>query len=144
MSGNALQHRGHGDKLSLLWDRAIAALLTHSRIHEAAKAIKVDSDTLRGWLKIPEFAEAYEAARREALDETVSALRLASQDAVRTLQRNMRCGQPAVEVAAAKCILDYLGLKGSDIQGADGRIPVQIQIVYAPKTQVNLDAKEED
>ncbi len=138
MSDIAEQYRrGHGQQLSRTWDRAIAALLQHSRITDAARSIKVNPETLRRWLSVPEFADAYASARKEVLEETVSALRLASSEAVRTLTRNMRCGIPAAEIMAARAILDSV-LKPAGVQVESGQTPIKIELVYAP--QVNIDA----
>ena len=139
MSTSLPSRRGHGEKLSRQWDAAISALLKHARITDAAKAIGVQYGTLRKWLAIPEFAADYQLRRQEALDETVSMLRLASQQAVQTLVRNMRCGLPIAEIAAARVILDSV-LKPAGVQVSEGQVPVKIEIVYAPTNQVNIDA----
>jgi hypothetical protein len=122
-------------------DRAIAALLTHSRISDAAAHLKIAEGTLRAWLKIPDFQQAYEAARKEELDQTLAELRKASKTAVQALVRNCRCGVPAVEVSAAKGLLDLI-LKPAGVQVDGAQMPVKIEIVYQP--QVTIDARTND
>jgi hypothetical protein len=58
---------GHGEKLSRKREQAIAALLTQPTIAAAAKMAGIGERTLRRWLKLPEFASAYDAARREVV-----------------------------------------------------------------------------
>jgi hypothetical protein len=54
---------GHGSKLDRKQEEAIAALLTHRNIEEAAGAAGIGARTLLRWLKIPEFQAAYRQAR---------------------------------------------------------------------------------
>ncbi|HYI96509.1 MAG TPA: hypothetical protein VEX68_23405 [Bryobacteraceae bacterium] len=123
-------------KLPLLFDRAIVALMSHARVTDAAKSINIAPETLRSWLKKPEFSAALDAAREEALSETINQLRLASQNAVKALSRNLRCGVPAAEIAAARAILDAI-LKPSGIPVEGGQTPLRIEIVYAPQVNIN-------
>lgn len=48
-------------------EEAIAALLAHATIGEAAKAVGVSELTLRRWMKEPCFAKLYRQARGEIL-----------------------------------------------------------------------------
>ena len=57
---------GHGAQLGRKMDAAIAALLTHRSIEEAAKATGIGTQTLMRWMKLPEFDSAYREARRDA------------------------------------------------------------------------------
>jgi transposase-like protein len=47
--------KGHGTKFGRKKEAAIAALLTHRNIEEAAKAVGISSPTLIAWMKVPEF-----------------------------------------------------------------------------------------
>ena len=98
--------RGHGQKLSRKQEDAIAALLTHGTVRDAAKACKVGEATLFRWLQIPSFHERYTAARREVLQAALTMLQSVARAAVATLARNLKCGVPSTEVAAARAILD--------------------------------------
>jgi hypothetical protein len=59
--------KGHGTQFGRKKEAAVAALLTHRNIEEAAKAVGLSANTLLNWLKIPEFDQAYsaKAASRE-------------------------------------------------------------------------------
>ena len=59
--------KGHGEKLSRTQERAIAALLVHASMSEAATAADIGEVTLWRWMQIPEFKEQYRLARREAV-----------------------------------------------------------------------------
>ena len=55
---------GHGTKFGRKMDDAIAALLTHRNVEEAAAAVPISTKTLLRWMKEPEFERAFRAARR--------------------------------------------------------------------------------
>jgi len=74
--------KGHGEKLSLNQERAIAALLIHPTMLAAAAAAGVGEVTLWRWLQIPEFKEQYRLARREAVSQAVGHLQGACSVAV--------------------------------------------------------------
>jgi hypothetical protein len=90
-------------------DAAIAALLTHRSIEEAAKATGVGTQTLMRWMKIPEFDSAYREARRDAFRQSVARLQQASTAAVSTLLKIMvdPAAPHSVRVRAADSVLDH-------------------------------------
>ena len=98
---------GHGDKLTRTQERAVAALLAHSRLEDAARSCGVSKSTLCRWLQEPSFQEAFRAARRQLLEAAVSSLQEAAGAAVAALRRNLGCRKASVEVQAARAILDY-------------------------------------
>jgi hypothetical protein len=59
--------KGHGTKFGRKMEEAIAALLTHRNVEEAAQAINVTPKTLLRWMQIEEFRAAYLKARQEAV-----------------------------------------------------------------------------
>ena len=59
---------GHGAKFGHKKEQAIAALLSHRNVEEAARAIRISANTLQRWIKEPEFDAAYREARRTAFD----------------------------------------------------------------------------
>ena len=63
---------GHGSKFDRKKEQAIAALLTQRNIEEAAKSIGIGANTLRGWMKEPEFQQAYRDARRQAFGQSIA------------------------------------------------------------------------
>jgi hypothetical protein len=106
--------RGHGQKRERLEDRALVALLSEPTIEAAAKRADVAESTLLRWLAEPEFKARYRAARRQVVEQAVTTLQQATGDAVATLTRNLTCGVPASEIAAAKAVLDF-AVKGVEL-----------------------------
>jgi hypothetical protein len=58
------------------------------------------------WLAEPDFKTRYRAARREVTEAAIGRLQTIATKAVDALERNLTCGTPAVEVGAAKAVLD--------------------------------------
>ena len=94
--------KGHGTKFGRKKEAAIAALLTHRNIEEAAKAVGIRSPTLIAWMKVPEFDQEYREARRGALRQSVARLQQASGAAVTTLLKIMVDGSATRVYAAAR------------------------------------------
>lgn len=97
---------GHGEKQSRKEDAAIAALLTCSTLAEAARAAGVSEATLRRWMHEPEFSAQYRKARQQVVQQSIAVLQRATSAAVATLERNLGCAVPSVEVQAARVILE--------------------------------------
>ena len=98
---------GHGSKQSQLEGAALAALLTESTIALAAKNVGISESTLLRWLAEPAFKARYRDARRQVVEATIGRLQQGASEAVDALTRNLKCGTPAVEVGAAKAMLEY-------------------------------------
>lgn len=92
-------------------EQAIAALLQATTIEAAAAQAGISRRTLHRWLGQPSFKTRYRAARLEVVDVAVRELQRASGEAVETLRRNLKCGEPGVEVRAAVAVLDQ-AMKG--------------------------------
>ena len=86
--------------------RAIEALLISKSASEAAEASGISRRTLERWKRDPAFQDAYRAASREKLGETVGRLRVAASEAVGALQEALHADAPAVRVRAAQVLLD--------------------------------------
>ena len=97
--------KGHGEKFSRKQQQAIAALMKYPTIEAAAVAIGVAPSTLWRWQQIPQFQDEYRAARRMFVEHAIAELQQATGQAAETLSRNLRCGQPSVEVRSALSIL---------------------------------------
>jgi hypothetical protein len=69
---------GHGAKFGRKQEEAIAALLTHRSIDEAAKAVGISAKTLLRWQQEPRFAKAYREARRAAYSQSIARLQQAA------------------------------------------------------------------
>ena len=111
------EKNGHGEKLSRKQEQAIAALISQPTMGAAAKESGVSEVTLWRWLQDQDFQGAYRHARRQIVEKAVAELQGACSDAVKALTRNLTCGVPAVEVNAAKTILDQAtkGIELSDL-----------------------------
>ncbi len=97
---------GHGEKRTRKREQAIAALLTAPSLGEAARLAGIGEATLRRWLREPDFATAYRAARRQALEPVVGRLQQAATAAVETLERNLAAPAESVQVRAAQILLE--------------------------------------
>lgn len=113
--------KGHGEKRSRLEGVAIAALVSARTIGEAAKQVGVSERTLKTWMQDPVFAEKLQQARAEVFRDAIAGIQAAATEAVATLQRNMKCGDPRVEVQAARVVLDC-GLKTHEVFDQDERL----------------------
>jgi hypothetical protein len=98
---------GHGERLSRKAQDAVLALLTHPTIPEAAKASGVSQATLWRWLQRDDFQKEYRAAQNRVFDGAIGSLQASTTQAVECLRRNLNCESPAVQVQAARAILDY-------------------------------------
>jgi hypothetical protein len=107
---------GHGEKLSRKQEQAVAALLAEPTLEAAAASAGVGSATLRRWLREPEFAATYRQVRRHVVEGAVGRLQQAATEAADALKRNLTCGKPAAEIAAAKALLEtaFRGLTDAD------------------------------
>ncbi|HEY6272207.1 MAG TPA: helix-turn-helix domain-containing protein [Terriglobales bacterium] len=99
---------GHGSQFSRKKEEAIQALLTQRNLEEAARTVGIGRQTLKRWIKLPEFQEAYRTARREVLSQSSARMQQASGAAVATLCKIMvDANSPAAaRVRAADHILD--------------------------------------
>lgn len=86
--------------------RVLEHLLREPTVDAAASAAKVGRGTIFRWLHEPAFSNAYREARRRVVEAAVGELQNACSSAVAALVRNLACKQPAVEVGAARIILD--------------------------------------
>lgn len=102
-------------------EKALTALLTEVTIEAAAKRAGISDVTLWRWLQEPLFQAHYQQARRQIVGDAVGLLQRASKKAVATLVKNLDCGLPSVEVAAARVILEQ-AYKGVELLELEERI----------------------
>jgi hypothetical protein len=105
---------GRGSRRARLEDLALAALLSEPTMQQAASKAGVSESTMLRWLADPSFQARYRAARRQVVEQAVAQLQQGTSEAVETLRRNLKCGLPASEIAAAKAILDF-AVKGVEL-----------------------------
>src|SRR5579863_10342671 len=115
--------KGHGTKFGRKKEEAIAALLSHRSVEEAARAISLNPNTLLRWLEIPEFRETYRKARREAVQQAVARLQQATGIASLTMLKLMTDPNVpgAVRLRAAAYVFDY-AIKGVEVDDIEARL----------------------
>jgi hypothetical protein len=114
---------GHGQKLGRKQEAAIAALLTHRNVDEAAQAAGVGATTLWRWLKLPEFQAEYRKARRDAFSQAVARLQQGTSAAATTLLKTMidQATPASVKVRAAEAIFNHAA-KAIEIEDIEARV----------------------
>jgi hypothetical protein len=115
--------KGHGSKFGRKKEEAIAALLSHRTIEEAAKAINLNPNTLLRWLEIPEFRDEYRKARREAVHQAVARLQQATGAAGLTILKLMTDPNvpAAVRLRAAECVFAQ-AIRGIELEDIEARL----------------------
>jgi hypothetical protein len=117
-----MAHKGQGQtKLTRKAEQAIAALLDHPTIADAAKAVGASERSLWRWLQREDFQKRYREARRAVVDASIAELQSATMEAVKTLRRNLTCGNAFAENTAATTILAQ-SLKAMELQELQERI----------------------
>ena len=114
---------GHGQKLGRKQEAAVAALLTHRNVDEAAQAAGVGATTLWRWLKLPEFQAEYRKARRDAFSQAVARLQQGTSAAATTLLKTIiePGTPPSVRVRAAEAIFNHAA-KAIEIEDVEARV----------------------
>jgi hypothetical protein len=119
------------DNLTVRQHKALSALMSEPSVSKAAIAAEVPERTLRAWLKRPEFAEAYRAARREATQHAVARLQQASGAAVGVLISLMASSTPATKLGAARTILEF-AIRAVELEDLEQRLAA-LEAQYAQK-----------
>ncbi len=114
-------NEGGAAKLTRKAEQAIAALLEHPTIDEAARACGVSKRSLWRWLQREDFQKRYREAQRAVVDGAIAELQAATKEAVKTLRRNLRCGNFFAENTAAQVILAQ-SFKAIELQELQSRI----------------------
>ena len=117
------QMKGHGSKFGRKKEEAIAALLTHRNLEEAAKSIGVAPNTLLKWQRLPEFESAYRDARKVAYRQAVARLQQGTSAAATTLLKTLidPATPASVKVRAAEAIFNHAA-KAIEIEDIDARL----------------------
>ena len=87
-------------------EKALTALLECASVSEAAKTSGLSEKTLRRYLESADFKTEYKQARRRIFEKNIFRLQSLQADAVETLQRNLNCENPSVEVRSAQIIIE--------------------------------------
>ncbi len=87
-------------------EKALSALLESATINEAAKKCGLNEKTLRRYLEDAEFQKEFRVARRRVFEQNIARLQSLHAGAVDTLERNLNCENPSVEVRAAQIVIE--------------------------------------
>lgn len=103
--------------------RAIDALLREPTTQAAAEAAGVSKATIFRWLADEAFSAAYQTARGQLLESTLTALQSASIDAVNVLREVMTDASlnAFARVSAAKAVLE-MGFKAREVLEVEARL----------------------
>lgn len=99
---------GHGAKFSQKMEQAVAALLSCRNVEEAARAAGIGTNTLRRWMKQPDFEAALREARAALLSQAIARLQGATGAATTTVLKIMLSPEaPAgARLRAAEIVLE--------------------------------------
>jgi hypothetical protein len=87
-------------------ENALNALLASASITDAAQNCGLSEKTLRRYLADADFQKEFRAARRVVFEQNIVRLQSLHAGAVATLERNLNCENPSVEVRAAQIIIE--------------------------------------
>ncbi len=112
-----------GDELTGKQSKVLALLVSGATIESAAKGGATNAATIHSWLKRPDFAAAYRAARRVVVAQATATLQAACSEAVSTLRAvSSDIDAPASSrVSAARTILE-LAYRAVEIDDVIARI----------------------
>ena len=95
-------------------DKALIALLGSNSIRDAAKACGLSEVTIYRYLNDQDFRREYREARRQSVENAIGQMQRLTADAADTLERNLHCENPAVEVRTAQIIMEN-AIKGTEL-----------------------------
>ena len=104
-------------------EKVLLALLETSSIREASQKSGIAEATIYRYLKDADFQKEYRTARRSLVETSISQIQKATAEAVETLQRNLHCENPAVEVRCAQIIIEA-SVKGVELIDVIERLEV--------------------
>jgi hypothetical protein len=114
---------GHGPRFEQKMEPAIAALLSHRSVEDAARAVGISVNTLRRWMQLPEFQAACREARRKILSQAIGQLQNAAGAAAKTVLKIMVDPTVAagIRLRAAEIVLDQ-AVKAGEMEETDDRL----------------------
>jgi len=114
---------GHGAKFGRKQEEAIAALLTHRTVEEAARAVGIATKTLLRWLELTEFKASYLKARRQSVFQAVARMQQATGAATSTVLKLMADPNmpAAIRLRAAECVFDR-SIRGLELEDIEARV----------------------
>jgi hypothetical protein len=126
--------KGHGTKFARKMESAVAALLSHRTLEDAAKSVGVAPNTLLRWQQDPEFDRAFRKARRASYGQATARLHQAAGVAVNAVLKIMvDAGVPAsTRLRAADIVLAHTA-KAIEIEDVEVRVTELERAVGAEK-----------
>ncbi len=114
---------GHGAKFRQKMEQAVAALLSCRNVEEAARAAGIGRNTLKRWMRQPEFDAAYRETRAALLSQALARLEGAVDAAAKTVLKIMLSpSEPAgARLRAAEIVLEQAA-KASSIEELEARL----------------------
>jgi uncharacterized protein (DUF1501 family) len=115
--------KGHGTKFARKMEAAIAALLSHRTLEEAARAVGISTNALLRWQQDPEFDTAFRKARRVTYGQTTARLHQASGAAVSAVLKIMvdPSAPASTRLRAADIVLSHTD-KAMEIEDIEARV----------------------
>jgi|SRR5579871_1774306 len=125
---------GHGSKFTRRMHEAVAALLTHSKLEDAAKAAGISVATLVRWQKEPEFQRELSEARRSSRKHMNARVQQLGPAAVNTLGKMMfdPATPPSVRARVSESLIN-IGTKAFEIEDIEARVAELERITEARK-----------
>src|SRR5262245_48566473 len=102
-----MKSRGHGCQLARKCDDAVAALMLYPTLKAAASHIGISELALRRWLRIPEFVELLQQARKQAFSLGLARLQGVVVEAVHALEKSLTSQNEAIRLKAADAVLTH-------------------------------------
>ena len=110
-----------GEDLSANQEKLIGYLLTEKTTEEACRKAGINVTTYWRWMKEEKFLREYRKIRRGILENTVTKLQSITHQAIETLERNLHCENPGIEIRCAQIILDQ-SMKGLEALEVENRL----------------------
>ena len=111
--------------------KAIEALLSEPSIRKAASAAGLGEKSIRRWLRLPEFSQAYKEARQRVFADALADLRGATQDAVAALRGAIREETGALRIKAATTVLE-LSIRSAETLELEARLERLERVLGSP------------
>jgi transposase-like protein len=122
-------------KLAVKKELAVAALISEPTISAAARKVGINRTTLLKWLKLPEFRESFNEAKRIVFGEAITQLQkgawIASKSLVEIVED--KDVNASIKCTAASIILSNArsGIELDDLQERIARIEASLETVKA-------------
>jgi hypothetical protein len=112
---------GHGAQFDQKMEPAIAALLSHRNVEDAARAVGISVNTLRRWMQVPEFQASCREARQKILSQAMGQLQNAAGAAAKTVLKIMidPTVPAGIRLRAAEIVLEHAVSAGEIDQTED-------------------------